>query len=136
MGNDFSADEREIDPRIDLAVRRTELAMDRTLLAWIRTALALMGAGVAFDKGAQFMHQARLAAGTALVRSGHVAGLSLTGASTLLLVLVTWNHMTSIRAFAEMRDHTPHRMTTAVIAAALVILLGGAVLAILFMTND
>src|SRR5277367_5136643 len=97
MGNDFSADEREIDPRIDLAVRRTELAMDRTLLAWIRTALALMGAGIAFDKGAQFMHQARMSAGTALVQSSHVAGLGLTGASIVLLVLVTWNHMTSMR---------------------------------------
>jgi len=135
MGNDFSADEREIDPRIDLAVRRTELAMDRTLLAWIRTALALMGAGIAFDKGAQFMHQARMSAGTALVQSSHVAGLGLTGVSTLLLVLVTLNHMTSMRDFARMKDHAPRRVTPVVIAAVLVILLGGAVLTILFLTN-
>jgi len=33
--------EREADPRIDLAIRRTELAEQRTLLAWLRTSLAL-----------------------------------------------------------------------------------------------
>jgi hypothetical protein len=77
-----------------------------------------------------------MAAGTALVRSSHVAGFGLTGTSTLLLVLVTWNHMTGISDFARMRDHTPHRVTPVVSAAVLVILLGGAVLAILFMTNN
>jgi uncharacterized membrane protein YidH (DUF202 family) len=39
--------EQDADPRVDLAVLRSELAEDRTLLAWLRTALALIGAGVA-----------------------------------------------------------------------------------------
>jgi uncharacterized membrane protein YidH (DUF202 family) len=57
--------ERSADPHVDLAVQRTQLACDRTLLAWIRTSFALITAGVAFDKGAQWLHEARLAAGTA-----------------------------------------------------------------------
>jgi uncharacterized membrane protein YidH (DUF202 family) len=96
MEKDVHAGEQEIDPRIDLAVQRTELAWDRTLLAWIRTALSLMASGVAFDKGTQLMHQARLATGTAWVRSGHFSGLTLTGVSTLLLAIVTWNHMRAL----------------------------------------
>jgi len=135
MENNVRADEREIDPRIDLAVQRTELAWDRTLLAWIRTALSLMASGVAFDKGTQLMHQARLIAGTAWVRSGHFVGLSLTGVSTLLLVAVTWNHMQGLRAIARMNGRTPPRVTAAELAAVLVILLGGAVMAVLVRGN-
>ncbi len=48
-----------MDPRIDLAARRTELAEERTLLAWLRTTIALTGAGVASDKGAQLYHQSK-----------------------------------------------------------------------------
>jgi uncharacterized membrane protein YidH (DUF202 family) len=33
--------ERDSDPRVDLAVQRTELAEDRTLLAGIRTTIGL-----------------------------------------------------------------------------------------------
>jgi Protein of unknown function, DUF481/Domain of unknown function (DUF202) len=47
--------EQDADPRVDLAVLRSELAEDRTLLAWLRIALALIGAGVAFDKGTQLL---------------------------------------------------------------------------------
>jgi uncharacterized membrane protein YidH (DUF202 family) len=50
-------EEKDIDPRIDLAAKRTELGWDRTVLAWVRTVLALLGAGVAFDKGTQALHQ-------------------------------------------------------------------------------
>ena len=80
--------ERDADPRVDLAVKRTELAWDRTLLAWLRTTSALIAAGAAFDKGAQWLHEVRLAAGTAFVRGGHLVGLSLTAAATLLLIFV------------------------------------------------
>jgi len=55
--------EQSVDPRVDLAVLRSVLAWDRTLLAWVRTVLTLMGAGVAFDKGAQILHEERLAEG-------------------------------------------------------------------------
>jgi len=65
------------DPRVDLAVQRTQFASDRTPLSWIHTALGLMAAGVAFDKGARFLHEARLGDGTAWVRTGHLVGLAI-----------------------------------------------------------
>ena len=98
---DFSG--REMDPRTDLAVRRTELAEQRTLLAWLRTTIALMGAGVAFDKGAQLYHQIKLASGTAIVRSGHLVGLTLTVTSCLLLIVVLWQYLRAIRIWRRWR---------------------------------
>jgi uncharacterized membrane protein YidH (DUF202 family) len=50
--------EHGIDPRVDLAVERTEFAAERTQLAWIRTNLALLGSGVALDKGIEAVHKA------------------------------------------------------------------------------
>jgi uncharacterized membrane protein YidH (DUF202 family) len=125
---DFS--EREMDPRVDLAVRRTELAEQRTLLAWLRTTIALMGAGVAFDKGAQLYHQSKLEAGTAIVRNGHLVGLSLTIASLLLLVVVLWQYLNAISNLAKMAGRVGPRFPPAVVATVLVILLGIAVVVV------
>lgn len=123
--------ERAADPRVDLAVKRTELAWDRTLLAWLRTSSAMMAAGVAFDKGAQLLHEARLAAGTALVRSGHLVGLSLTAASTVLLILVFWQYWKDMRELAAIKGTRPARVPPSLIACALFVLLGVAVFYIL-----
>jgi putative membrane protein len=125
---DFS--EREIDPRTDLAVRRTELAEQRTLLAWLRTTIALMGAGVAFDKGAQLYHQIKLASGTAIVRSGHLVGLTLTVTSCLLLVVVLWQYLRAISNLAKMAGRSGPWFPTAAAATVLVILLGIAVVVV------
>lgn len=124
------------DPRIDLAVQRTELAEDRTLLAWVRTNLGLMGAGVAFDKGVRYFHEARLASGAAWVRSGHVVGISFTAASTLLLAIVVWNYLRSVRTLAGMGRRKPPRATPAFVAAVLVVVLGCGVLTILIISNS
>jgi putative membrane protein len=123
--------EREADPRVDLAVKRTELAWDRTLLSWLRTTSALMAAGVAFDKGAQWLHEARLAAGTAIVRNGHLVGLSLTAAATLLLVFVCWQYWRDRSELAAIRGSRSARVAPALIACALLILLGVAVFLLL-----
>jgi putative membrane protein len=122
--------ERELDPRIDLAVRRTELAEQRTLLAWLRTAIALMGAGVAFDKGAQLFHQSRLETGTAIVRNGHLVGLSLTITSTLLLVVVLWQYLKALSNLAKTAGRSGPQFPPTVVATVLVILLGIAVVVV------
>jgi uncharacterized membrane protein YidH (DUF202 family) len=127
--------EREADPRVDLAVRRTELAEQRTLLAWLRTSLALMGAGVAFDKGIQFFHQTRLLQGAAVARNGHVVGLSLTIASILLLLVVLGLHMKELFSLASIRGGRPPRLPPTAVASALVILLGLAVVFVLLMSG-
>ena len=77
------------DPRIEIAIERTQLAYERTQLAWIRTVLTLITAGFALDKGSEALHQARIAMGMALVKSGHVSGMLLTISGTFTMVLVS-----------------------------------------------
>jgi len=77
------------DPRIEIAIERTQLAYERTQLAWIRTVLTLITAGFALDKGSEALHQARIAMGEALVKSGHVSGMLLTISGTFTMVLVS-----------------------------------------------
>jgi len=124
------------DPRVDLAILRSELAWDRTLLAWVRTALSLIAAGVAFDKGVLLLHQARLAAGTALVRSSHFAGISVTSVSILLLVIVALKYLSSVRALARLGHHNPPRVTSAFLIAMLAAVLGCTVLIVLFISDQ
>jgi len=127
--------DQSVDPRIVLAIKRTELAEDRTMLAWLRTALALMAAGVAFDKGAQLLHEKRLAAGTALVQSSHLVGLSLTAATTALLILVLFEYRKRHRELARAKGGTVPVLSPISVASVLVILLGIAVLAALIISN-
>lgn len=141
MANRPGEDVQEPDPRTDSAAQRTQLAWDRTLLAWIRTAVSLMAAGVAFDKGVLFLHEARVTGGrawlngTAWVHSAHFVGISLTGASTLLLAVVAWNHLSAVRILAGTRHRSPPRVTAASAVAILVVMLGCAVLAVLLMSS-
>jgi inner membrane protein YidH len=127
--------ETELDAAVELAFTRTELAFDRTLLAWIRTALTLMAAGIAYDKGFQLLHEARLEEGTAWVRSAHVVGIALTAASTLLLIVVTVNYFMNVRALAAFRRRGIAQALPTVLAALLVILLGCSVLTVLVATS-
>jgi uncharacterized membrane protein YidH (DUF202 family) len=99
--------ELAVDPRVDLAVDRTQFAWDRTMLAWLRTTLGLMGAGVAFDKEDQLLHEARLAEGAALIRSGHVVGLLLTATSTMLLMIVCLHYLQNRRTLAAIKGSRP-----------------------------
>src|ERR1700759_3371266 len=116
--------EQAADPRVDLAVKRTELAWDRTLLAWLRTTSTLIVGGAAFDKGARWLHEARLASGTALVRNSHLVGLAITRASTLLLLFVCWQYWRDVGELAAVRGFTRARIPPALIACGLLILLG------------
>ena len=135
MTGEREAAEQQADPRIDLAVQRTELAEDRTMLAWLRTALALMGAGAAFDKGARLLHEERLAAGTALIRNGHLVGLSVTGSISLLLVLVLWQHRRKQAELAVIKGTSEVAFPATTVACILVILLGIAVFGLLLVTG-
>ena len=105
-----------VDPGADLAVLRSELA-GTTLLAWVCTVLTLMGAGVVFDKGAQLLHEARLASDAALVVSGHLIGLSLTGVSTALLLVVCLQYWKSRSALARIKGSRIPRSPAALLAS-------------------
>jgi putative membrane protein len=128
--------ERSVDPRVDLAVLRTRLAWDRTLLAWIRTNLTLMGAGVALDKGSQLLHQANVLAGIAMVRNGHLVGLTLTGFGTILQLVVCWQYQQSMDRLARLEGSGPTRFPPALLASLLVALLGCLVLIVLIIDRN
>jgi hypothetical protein len=77
------------------------------------------------------LHKARLASGTALVVSGHLIGLSLTGASTVLLVVVCLQYWKSRRALARIEGSRIPRSPAALLASILVVVLGCAVFVVL-----
>jgi putative membrane protein len=95
--------ERDVDPRVDLAVERTILAMERTQLAWVRTVMGLITAGIAIDKGLSAMHQARLLAGVAWEENGHFAGLLLTIGGTAMMAFATILYILRLRELTVMR---------------------------------
>jgi putative membrane protein len=125
------AAERDTDPHInlagELAVERTELALERTHLAWIRTVFTLLTAGVALDKGMEIIHQARLLTGEAWVQHGHVAGIVLTVAGTILLLLVTIAYVQRFRALRRLRGGPGAVLTPGLLASGLVLLVGALV---------
>ncbi len=133
FNSDNEGAEASLDPRIDLAALRTELAWDRTLLAWIRTSLTLMGAGVVLAKGTQLLHRANVLAGVAIVRNGHWVGLTLTGVSTLLFATVCGQYLKSRRVLWRIRGSAVLRFPPALLASALVILVGVAAFVVLIL---
>jgi putative membrane protein len=130
------ADEPLADPRVDLAAVRTQLAWDRTLLAWIRTTLALMGAGAVLDKGVQLLHQAKVLAGVEVVRNGHLLGLTLTGVSTILFVVVCWQYVQNMRTLARISHGKTSGTRPALLVSVLVIFLGCAVFIVLLLDKS
>jgi putative membrane protein len=95
--------EKDLDPRVDLAVERTELALERTQLAWVRTLLSMIGGGFVIDKAMDAVHQNRLASGRAILQYGHMTGFLITGLGTLFMILVTVNYGIRARKLAAMK---------------------------------
>jgi len=120
------------DPRINLAVQRTILAMERTQLAWVRTILGLITGGVAIDKGTAALHEARMAAGVALVNNGHFAGLLLTITGTVLIVLTTVIYIRGTAQLNQMNGIKRKMPAPATILSIFICLLGA--LAIYFLS--
>lgn len=95
--------EQADDPRIEVALERTQLAYERTQLAWIRTVLALITAGIAIDKGTEALHEARIAMGEALVKDGHISGLLLTISGTAMMALAAGIYLRRMKELNQMR---------------------------------
>jgi putative membrane protein len=91
------------DPRIEIAIERTQLAYERTQLAWIRTVLALISVGIAIDKGTEALHEARIAMGEALIKDGHFSGMLLTISGTFMMVLATGIYFKRMKELDHMR---------------------------------
>ncbi len=130
-----SSAEQTADPRVDLAVQRTELALDRTQLAWVRTVFTLITAGLAIDKGAEALHEARVLAGTNWVTGSHVVGTTLTAVATAFLLIASAAYYRQARTLARLKGVTPSWLPPALLISLLVVLLG-ATLSILLLTWD
>lgn len=116
--------EEAVDPRVDLAVQRTELALERTQLAWVRTAFAFITAGLALDKGTEALHEARMLAGKNWAQSGHIAGLVLTFATTLFLIVASNSYVRQARALERLRTIKTGWVPASLPLSLLVIMLG------------
>ena len=120
--------ERDVDPRVDLAVERTMLALERTQLAWVRTVITLITAGIAIDK----VHLARIIAGIAWQKNAHFAGLLLTSAGTVLITLTTILYIIRIRELTLVRGRSNKIPNPGTLISIFIILIG--VLAIYSLT--
>ena len=119
--------EEIVDPRNDLAVERTELALERTHLAWIRTLLTLITAGLAIDRGAEFIHQQRITEGIAFTKNAHIIGISLTSIGTFLLLFQTVNYIFRSRQLAKMKKGRFYYITSAIFLSFTAFLLGSVI---------
>ena len=119
-----SSAEQAADPRVDLAVLRTELALDRTQLAWVRTAFTFITAGLAIDKGAVALHEARVLAGTNWIAGSHAVGTTLTAASTVFLLIASILYFRQARTLARIKGVDPPWLPLALLMSLLVVLLG------------
>ena len=69
-----------------------------------------------------------------MVRTGHLVGLSMTGASLLLLMIVTWDYVLAMRGLAQVKGSKPPRLTPALVASGVVIVLGCAAFVLLMLS--
>lgn len=126
--------EKDVDPRVDLAVERTELALERTQLAWVRTLLSMIGGGFVIDKAMEAVHQGRLESGRAIVRNGHLSGMLITGLGTLLMMLVTINYGFSARKLAGMKGGKKSFLAPGYLLSVMTIFIG--ILLLYFISLD
>jgi putative membrane protein len=126
--------EKNVDPRVDLAVERTELALERTQLAWVRTLLSMIGGGFVIDRAMEAIHQTRLETGRALFRNGHLAGMLITGLGSVLMVMVTINYGFRARKLAGMKGGKKSFLAPGFLLSIVTIFVG--ILLLYFMSLD
>jgi uncharacterized membrane protein YidH (DUF202 family) len=117
-------DSQTSDPRVDLALKRTEWALERTQLAWVRTAFVMMTAGVTLDKGIDALFEARLLVGRQWVVGGQVGGVLLVVAAAALLAMATAGYVRRARELHRSCDQRSERIPAALLLSVLVVLLG------------
>jgi len=130
-----SVEEKDVDPRVDLAVERTELALERTQLAWVRTSLALLGSGVAIDRLLEVVHQMRLDSGTALLQRNQLPGLGLSALGMLLMLISSIQYRRRSRELKQMRGLALRWHDAAMFSSLLTLGLGAVVFCALWMSR-
>lgn len=128
--------EKDVDPRIDLAIERTELALERTQLAWVRTSLALLGSGVAIDQLSEVVHRLPMTSARALLDRDHWVGLILAATGMLLTIVSSVQYWRRSWELKRMRGIQPARFDTAMFASLMTLVLGMGLFAALWLGNS
>lgn len=122
--NPYATDIKPADINTVLAVERTELALERTHLGWIRTMLTIMTAGIAIDKGIEFIYDQRLIANNTIVENGHVLGITITSIGVICLFLETIQFVKRSKKLAALKNKTTLIFSTNLLLAILVSIIG------------
>lgn len=123
------------DPRVPLAVQRTEYALVNTQLAWIRTVLAVIGAAVVLDQGMAYLRRQRVGWGGALELHAHALTLLLSGGATVFLVIATLRYRRNVAALARMQGSNFRHFDPGLMLSLLIAALGVAVFASFFVAE-
>ncbi|MFM7151392.1 MAG: DUF202 domain-containing protein [Gemmataceae bacterium] len=124
--------EENADPRVDLALRRTEWALERTQLAWVRTAFVMMTAGLGFAKTAFALSEAKLLKEPRWVEYANQGGIGLSALSAVLLALATWAYVHRTNELNRMAS-PPNRSLPTVLPLSLLVIAMGATFTILLL---
>lgn len=123
------------DPRVPLAIQRTEYALVNTQLAWIRTVLAVIGAAVVLDQGMAYLRRQRIGWGGALELHAHALALLLSGGATVFLVIATIRYRRNVAALARMQGSNFRHSDPGLLLSVLITVLGIAVFASFFVAD-
>jgi inner membrane protein YidH len=121
------------DPRVYLALKRTEWALERTQLAWVRTAFVIMTTGLTLDKGITALAQAQLLEGKQWVFGGHVGGVLLALAASVLLAVATVGYVGNTRELHRSGNQYSKHVPSVLPLSILVVLLGATVAVLLIL---
>jgi uncharacterized membrane protein YidH (DUF202 family) len=110
--------------REHLAAERTELALESTQLAWIRTVLTFMATGMAISKGVEALHNAKVISGKNLTIHANFAGIFLTIAGTVMLIVATFYFLLRRKQLAKIRGEFAFKMVPALLISICTILIG------------
>ena len=106
-----SVQEKDVDPRVDLAIERTELALERTQLAWVRTSLALL-------------------------ERSQLPGLGLSALGMLLMLISSIQYRRRSRELKQMRGFALRWHDAAMFSSLVTLALGAVVLVVLWMNRN
>jgi len=83
-----------LDPRVSLALLRTEWALERTQLSWVRFTFSLLSTAFALDKGTAALSEAKVLDGPGWVAATHWGGMGLAMVASLMLAVTTMHYVT------------------------------------------
>jgi len=116
--------EETSDPRVDMALQRTEWALERTQLAWVRTSFMMISSGLALDKSLSALSESRLIPDNGWVLGGQIGGVLMAAFATLFLTMATWEYVGRAHELRGMGVGRSSRIASALPISLLVLAVG------------